>query len=47
MVKLKLGGTAIVALILAALACRHESGRYVEYQLEELVATIAARRARS
>jgi hypothetical protein len=34
-----------VALIVSAVACSREAGRYVNYQVEELVASIAAKRA--
>jgi len=40
-------GTSILGLALAAIACRYEAGRYVLYQMQELVATIAAKRAGS
>jgi hypothetical protein len=33
----------VAALILASLACMREAGRYSEYQIYELVATVAAR----
>lgn len=33
-------------LIVAAVACLREAGRYVKYQVEELVASIAAKRSR-
>ena len=41
------GLVAIVALTTSALACAHEAERYLEYQMEELVAAIAARSARA
>jgi hypothetical protein len=41
---LALPGTLI--LLIAAVACSREAGRYVKYQVEELVASIAAARAR-
>ena len=34
-----------VALLVSAVACSREAGRYVDYQMEELVASIAAKRA--
>jgi hypothetical protein len=37
----ELGLTAIVALLVSAWACWGEAGRYVDYQVEELVASIA------
>jgi hypothetical protein len=40
------GIVAIVVLLVSALACRHEGSRYVEFQMEELVAAVAARRAK-
>ena len=38
--------TAMVVLLLVILGCLREAGRYVRYQTEELVATIAAARAK-
>lgn len=32
-------------LVISSFACSHEAGRYVEYQVEELVASIVAKRA--
>jgi hypothetical protein len=40
-----LGAFIVVVLLLSAVACSREAGRYVEYQMEELVASIAAKRA--
>ena len=39
------GASIVVALLLLAVACSREAGRYVEFQMEELVASIAAKRA--
>jgi hypothetical protein len=39
------GFIIVVALIVSAVACAREAGRYVDYQIEELVASIAAKRA--
>lgn len=38
----KAGVPLLLALVLMALSCWREAGRYLEYQIEELVATIAA-----
>lgn len=37
---------AFIAIAVASLACSREAGRYFNYQIEELVATIAANRAK-
>lgn len=39
-----IGLPVALALLVAAVACSREAGRYVNYQVEELVASIAARR---
>jgi hypothetical protein len=41
-----IGFVAILVLIISALACSHEAGRFVEYQIEELVGAVAAMRSR-
>jgi hypothetical protein len=40
------GAAAVVVLALCATACYREAGRYVEYQIEELVAAIATEKSR-
>ncbi len=40
----KVGGIVILLLAFIASACMREAGRYVEYQVEELVASIAVQR---
>ena len=41
----QVGAVSVAMLLIAMLACQHEAGRYVQYQMEELVAAIATKRA--
>jgi hypothetical protein len=43
-IPITVGLTTVIALAASALACSREAGRYVDYQMEELVASIAASR---
>jgi hypothetical protein len=43
-IPIDLGVAGVAMLIISVVACAREAGRYVLYQMEELVATVAAKR---